>query len=41
MTEAEKLLKEAKKIMMASSARTLNKEFLQRVSDYFKKREQK
>jgi hypothetical protein len=41
MTEAEKLLKEAKKILMASHHRTLNKEFLQRVTDYFRRAEKK
>lgn len=39
MTEADKLLREAKKIMSASSARTLNKDFLQRVNDYFRRQE--
>jgi hypothetical protein len=36
VSETEKLLREAKKIMMASSARTLNKDFLQRVSDHLR-----
>lgn len=40
MTEAEKLLKEARKIMLANTyARWMNKDFLQRVSDYFRKQE--
>lgn len=42
MTEAEKLLKEARKILLASSLhRTLNKDFIQRVNDHFKKQEKK
>ena len=40
MTEAEKMLKEARKILLASSLhRTLNKDFIQRVNDYFRKKE--
>lgn len=38
MTDAEKLLKEAQKIIRASTlARQLNKDWLQRVADYFRR----
>ena len=40
MTEAEKLLKEARKILLAHSiTRYMDKEFIQRVADYFRRKE--
>jgi len=40
LAETLKLLKEARKIMLASSGRILNKDFLQRASDFLRRMKQ-
>jgi len=40
MTEAEKLLREARKILLAHSVtRAMDKDFIQRVADYFRRQD--